>query len=141
MIDLAALAQLMVDVNGEGEYRVCPFPPEREAIDIGGYYADFSKIRTQVDWSPKTPLRKTIEITLNIIGSIILTICEAGTQRSLAAKPNNALDHERLLALKTDFEVLKITRRRSARNTVGVRWAPWVRPRARPENGICCSLL
>jgi UDP-glucose 4-epimerase len=64
VIELAALAKLMVNVNGDGEFRICPFPPERQAIDIGGYYADFSKIRTELCWNPKTPLRETIETTL-----------------------------------------------------------------------------
>lgn len=64
VIELAALAQLMVEVNGGGEYQIRPFPAEREAIDIGGYYADFSKIRAQFNWSPKTTLRESIENTL-----------------------------------------------------------------------------
>lgn len=65
VIELAALAQLLIEVNGEGDYRVCPFPPEREAIDIGGYYADFSKIQAQFDWRPRTTLRQSIDTTLD----------------------------------------------------------------------------
>lgn len=65
VIELSALAQLMIDVNGGGEYKVCSFPPDRESIDIGGYYADFSKIREQFDWSPKITLRESIEATLS----------------------------------------------------------------------------
>lgn len=71
VIELAALAQLMVEVNGGGEYQIRPFPPERESIDIGGYYADFSKIRTQFDWNPKTTLRQSIETTLSYYRSHI----------------------------------------------------------------------
>jgi UDP-glucose 4-epimerase len=65
VIELTALAQLMIEVNGGGEYQIHPFPPERESIDIGGYYADFSKIQTQFGWNPKTPLRESIETTLS----------------------------------------------------------------------------
>jgi hypothetical protein len=34
-------------------------PPERESIEIGGYYADFSKCRTQFGRNPKTLLRES----------------------------------------------------------------------------------
>jgi UDP-glucose 4-epimerase len=64
VIDLAALAKLIVEVNGSGEYEVRDFPADRRAIDIGDYYADFSKIRDQLGWEPKRPLRETIETTL-----------------------------------------------------------------------------
>jgi UDP-glucose 4-epimerase len=64
VIDLAGVAKLMVEVNGAGEYEIREFPADRRAIDIGDYYADFSKIRTQLGWEPKRTLRDTIETTL-----------------------------------------------------------------------------
>jgi UDP-glucose 4-epimerase len=64
VIDLAALAKLMVEVNGFGSYEINEFPSERRAIDVGDYYADFSKIREQLGWEPKRSLRETIETTL-----------------------------------------------------------------------------
>jgi UDP-glucose 4-epimerase len=64
VIELAGLAQLMVEVNGGGNYSVCDFPADRRAIDIGDYYADFSKIRSELGWAPKRTLRETIESTL-----------------------------------------------------------------------------
>jgi UDP-glucose 4-epimerase len=64
VIDLAALAKLMVEVNGFGSYEINQFPSERRAIDVGDYYADFSKIRDQLGWAPKRSLRETIETTL-----------------------------------------------------------------------------
>lgn len=60
VIELEALAKLMVEVNGSGSYEVRDFPAERSAIDIGDYYADFSKIRSQLGWAPKCSLRETI---------------------------------------------------------------------------------
>ena len=65
VIDLISVAKLMVEVNGSGEYALRDFPPERRAIDIGDYYADFSKIRTELGWAPKRTLRETMESTLN----------------------------------------------------------------------------
>jgi UDP-glucose 4-epimerase len=64
VVELAGLAKLMVEVNGGGKYSVCEFPAERRAIDIGDYYADFSKIRSDLGWVPKRTLRETIESTL-----------------------------------------------------------------------------
>ena len=63
-VDLTAVAKLMVEVNGAGSYEIREFPGDRRAIDIGDYYADFSKIRAQLGWEPKRTLRETIEATL-----------------------------------------------------------------------------
>ncbi|HEX4640561.1 MAG TPA: NAD-dependent epimerase/dehydratase family protein [Chthoniobacterales bacterium] len=64
VIDLAGVAKLMVEANGAGSYEVRDFPADRRAIDIGDYYADFSKIQSQLGWEPKRNLRETIEATL-----------------------------------------------------------------------------
>src|ERR1043165_1282367 len=50
VIDLASLAKLLTDVNGGGRYELKECPSERRAIDVGDYYADFSKIRSQLGW-------------------------------------------------------------------------------------------
>jgi UDP-glucose 4-epimerase len=64
VIDLSDLAKLMVEVNGAGSYEIKEFPAARRAIDIGDYYADFSKIRQALGWEPKRALRDTIDTTL-----------------------------------------------------------------------------
>ena len=64
VIDLVSLAKLFVEVNGRGSYTIREFPAERHAIDIGSYYSDFSKIRTQLGWVPQRSLRETIQRTL-----------------------------------------------------------------------------
>ena len=65
VISLQDLAQLLVDVNGGGDFEIKSFPPERKRIDIGDYYSDFSLIRNELGWEPKTPLgtalRKTVD--------------------------------------------------------------------------------
>jgi nucleoside-diphosphate-sugar epimerase len=65
VIDLAGVAKLMVQINGSGEYEEREFPADRRAIDIGDYYADFSKIRAALGWEPKRTLHDTIEGTLD----------------------------------------------------------------------------
>ncbi len=42
VVSLKELAELLVRANGGGSYRLVPFPPDRKAIDIGDYYADFA---------------------------------------------------------------------------------------------------
>lgn len=64
VVDLVSVARLMVEVNGSGQYEIREFPADRRAIDIGDYYGDFSKIRTELGWTPKRTLRETIESTL-----------------------------------------------------------------------------
>ncbi len=64
-ISLIDLAGLLVQVNGSGDYRCIPFPPDRKAIDIGDYYADFSKIRHELGWTPHIPLAEGLRRSLD----------------------------------------------------------------------------
>jgi UDP-glucose 4-epimerase len=65
VLSLLELAELLVEVNGSGSYRIVPFPQERRAIDIGDYYSDFGKIRRELGWEPKVRvedgLRRSLE--------------------------------------------------------------------------------
>ena len=63
VISLKELADLLVEINGGGEYVVKEFPPDRKRIDIGDFYADYSRIRTTLGWSPRTPLREALART------------------------------------------------------------------------------
>jgi UDP-glucose 4-epimerase len=64
VVDLRSLADLVVELNGSGEAEIVPFPPERKAIDIGDFYADFSRIRDALGWEPRVRLRDGLERTL-----------------------------------------------------------------------------
>ena len=63
-ISLLDLADLMIEVNGGGSYRLVEFPAERKRIDIGDYYGDYTKISTQLGWQPKTKLHDGVSRTL-----------------------------------------------------------------------------
>jgi UDP-glucose 4-epimerase len=63
-VSLKDLAALLVELNGSGEYRFVPFPPDRKGIDIGDYYADYRLIRSRLGWTPKVSLRQGLEKTL-----------------------------------------------------------------------------
>lgn len=64
VFSLESLAALLVKVNGRGEYRIRPFPPERKRIDIGDYHADFSKIEGALGWRPKVTVADALDRTL-----------------------------------------------------------------------------
>ncbi len=63
-INLRDLAALVVAINGSGNHEVVPFPPERKAIDIGDYYADYRLIRGRLGWHPRVSLREGLARTI-----------------------------------------------------------------------------
>jgi UDP-glucose 4-epimerase len=63
-MSLADLARLLIDIDGGGEFRLVPFPPDRKRIDIGDYVADYSLIRRELGWAPRTGLREGLARSL-----------------------------------------------------------------------------
>jgi UDP-glucose 4-epimerase len=63
-VSLIDLVSLLLDVAGGGSFTLVPFPPERERIDIGDFYADISKARALLSWAPGVPLRRGLEETV-----------------------------------------------------------------------------
>jgi UDP-glucose 4-epimerase len=59
------LVELMIRIAGLGRFRCTPWPPEKQAIDIGDFYSDSSKIAATLGWRPTTTLadglRRTFE--------------------------------------------------------------------------------
>lgn len=64
-VSLLELAGLLVRLAGTGSYSVVPFPPERQAIDIGDYFADDSKLRGRLGWAPRVDLEEGLVRTLD----------------------------------------------------------------------------
>jgi UDP-glucose 4-epimerase len=64
VVSLLELAELLIEVNGSGSLELVPFPEDRKAIDIGDYFADFSKIERELGWSPRVDLREGIARSL-----------------------------------------------------------------------------
>ncbi len=64
-IALGELIETLIRVAGSGSFKVVPFPEERRRIDIGDFYADYSKITRTLGWRPTTELeaglRQTVE--------------------------------------------------------------------------------
>jgi UDP-glucose 4-epimerase len=65
VISLKELADLLVEVNGGGNYVQRSYPSERKRIDIGDYYADDSRIRAVLGWEPRVDLRTGLARTLD----------------------------------------------------------------------------
>lgn len=64
-LSLKELADLVVKVNGAGEYAIRSFPADRKQIDIGDYYADFSSIKETLGWEPRVSEEKGLAATLD----------------------------------------------------------------------------
>jgi UDP-glucose 4-epimerase len=63
-INLRDLAALLVEINAGGRFQIVPFPPDRKAIDIGDYYADYRLIQGRLGWRPRVALREGLRRTL-----------------------------------------------------------------------------
>jgi nucleoside-diphosphate-sugar epimerase len=63
-VTLKEVGDLLQKIEPRAQYELRTFPAERKAIDIGDFYADFSKIQHQLGWAPRidleTGLRKTL---------------------------------------------------------------------------------
>ncbi len=63
-ISLKEAAELCVEIAEGGSVTTVPFPPDKKKIEIGNYYADYSKFKAATAWAPKAPLREGIEHTV-----------------------------------------------------------------------------
>jgi nucleoside-diphosphate-sugar epimerase len=64
VVSLLELARLLARLAGGGHVRCVAFPAERKVIDIGDYYADFTRIGDELGWQPSTSLADGLERTL-----------------------------------------------------------------------------
>jgi len=62
-ISLKLLVELMIEVAGQGSYRLVPFPEARKKIDIGDVYSSYRRIYQHLGWQPVTPLREGLAQT------------------------------------------------------------------------------
>jgi UDP-glucose 4-epimerase len=61
---LNEVAQLLVDVNGGGNFTTKSYPAEAKRIDIGDYHCDWRRLHDAVGWEPKVHLREGLSRTL-----------------------------------------------------------------------------
>lgn len=57
-ISLHDLGNMLIEIYGKGEFITKTFPADRKRIDIGDYYSDYNKIKTELGWTLKISLRE-----------------------------------------------------------------------------------
>lgn len=65
VINLKDLADMLIEVNGQGTYAVKPFPVQRKSIDIGDYHCDYSLITATLNWRPQVSLAEGLARTIS----------------------------------------------------------------------------
>jgi UDP-glucose 4-epimerase len=63
-LSLGAIADALVAAAGSGRVEHVPWPPDRDAIDIGSYFGDSSKAKRVLGWEPRTSFSEGIARTL-----------------------------------------------------------------------------
>jgi UDP-glucose 4-epimerase len=63
-INLRDLAALTVELGGQGNYELVPYPSDRKPIDIGDYYGDYRYIQGRLGWRPHVSLREGLSRTI-----------------------------------------------------------------------------
>jgi UDP-glucose 4-epimerase len=63
-ISLLDLAHLIVEVAGQGQIRLVPWPEERKRIAIGDVYSSYARIKSTLGWQPVTDPRVGFEQTI-----------------------------------------------------------------------------
>ncbi len=65
VVTLKETGDLLCQLEPKARYELRSFPSERKVIDIGDFYADFSKIRNRLGWSPRVDLKTGLKNTLD----------------------------------------------------------------------------
>ncbi|MFM8303628.1 MAG: NAD-dependent epimerase/dehydratase family protein [Actinomycetota bacterium] len=63
-LSLLQIAELIVAAAGSGSVETVPWPPDRDAIDIGSYFGDSSKAKRTLGWIPQTTFAEGIARTV-----------------------------------------------------------------------------
>jgi UDP-glucose 4-epimerase len=58
------LVHLLIATAGTGSYRFVDWPPDKKAIDIGDFYADWRLISDTLGWRPHTTLANGLKATI-----------------------------------------------------------------------------
>lgn len=58
------LVHLLIEVAGTGRVSYVEWPPDKRAIDIGSFYADWSRFKAAVGWTPRVSLREGLTRTV-----------------------------------------------------------------------------
>ena len=63
-VSVRRVAEIILEVAGRGSLRTIPFPEDKKRIEVGDYYADFSKIQKMLGWRPTVSLPEGVAKTI-----------------------------------------------------------------------------
>lgn len=62
---LTEIVKLLIEIIGKGSSELADYPEEMKSIEIGGYIADYNRIKSELGWEPKIDLREGLEKTVD----------------------------------------------------------------------------
>jgi UDP-glucose 4-epimerase len=65
VVSLRELAEQLVLIERGATYELVPFPPDREKIDIGDYFSDYTLIKQELGWEPRVSLGTGLRLSLD----------------------------------------------------------------------------
>jgi UDP-glucose 4-epimerase len=65
VVKLMKVAEMLIEINGEGVFEVKEFPYDRKVIDIGDYHTDDRAFRSATGWFPQVPMTDGLRRTLD----------------------------------------------------------------------------
>lgn len=60
-VKFADVAKMIVEECGSGSYELVPFPAELEKFEVGSFYFDITKIKTELGWIPRVDIHEGIK--------------------------------------------------------------------------------
>jgi len=63
-MSLIDITQMIIDTAGSGRLEVIPYPEEVKGLEVGDYYADFTKIKDFLGWGPSVSLQDGLARTI-----------------------------------------------------------------------------
>ena len=80
------LVALLLDVAGTGHVRFVEWPPDKKRIDIGSFYADSSRFRATVGWSPQVSLRDGLAASVAFYRQHLAQYLDTGEERQVQSR-------------------------------------------------------
>ena len=69
VISLKAVADLLIEINGGGQYELRSFPADRKRIDIGDYYSDFRRIESRARLDAESAVARSPDSDARVLSS------------------------------------------------------------------------
>ncbi|MCX5692613.1 MAG: GDP-mannose 4,6-dehydratase [Candidatus Omnitrophica bacterium] len=64
-ISVVDTAEKIIQLTGKGRYKFVLFPDDKKKIEVGDYYADYSKIKVLLGWEPKVNMKEGLMKTID----------------------------------------------------------------------------